>query len=178
MPKARALKIISSSHLAKPLDGSLFAHNARAWLAVLGTRAAQRAISLPYSARYAYCHAAAFWPNASEWEAAVDSAGRFDALTGRLADASLNMLLVKFNASFDGSGDTSDLAWFPAWALVEKPVSRDGSPGRNPRDTSRPNGRCASSSICSTSSVKDVITTRLNVVARQPLAVRVGLSHT
>jgi hypothetical protein len=164
--------------------------DATAWLAVLWKRTAQRAASLPYSALHADCHAAAFWMNASEWEAAIDATGcieswrripaplgwmaeatyrlagieaawpmlaelawlspaRFDALAGRLADASLNMLLVKFNASFDGSGDTSDLAWFPAWALVEKrPVSRDGSPRRNPRDTSRPSGRCASSSTC------------------------------
>lgn len=48
------------------------------------------------------------------------SVERFDTLAGRLADSSLDTLLARFGASFDGNGDASDLGWFPAWALVEK----------------------------------------------------------
>jgi len=52
------------------------------------------------------------------------SPGRFDALTKRLAEPSLDKLRKRFDASFDagvdGSGDIADLAWFPAWVLTEK----------------------------------------------------------
>ncbi len=31
-------------------------------------------------------------------------------------------LLGKFQADFEGAGDSSDLAWFPAWVLTERPA--------------------------------------------------------
>lgn len=34
----------------------------------------------------------------------------------------LQTLVRKFEASFDGSGDADDLAWFPAWVLTERPA--------------------------------------------------------
>ena len=43
-----------------------------------------------------------------------------DTLLRRLADPELNALLKKFHAMFDGAGDVTDLAWFPAWALTEE----------------------------------------------------------
>ncbi|WP_144155250.1 hypothetical protein [Paraburkholderia sp. BCC1885] len=60
----------------------------------------------------------AAWPMMAEL--AWLSAERLDALARRLADPSLDALLARFSATFDGNGDTSDLCWFPAWALVEK----------------------------------------------------------
>jgi hypothetical protein len=33
----------------------------------------------------------------------------------------LQQLLAKFGAGFEGEGDVSDLAWFPAWVLTERP---------------------------------------------------------
>ncbi len=47
---------------------------------------------------------------------------RFDALTRRLADPALDKLRRRFDSSFDGEGNVSDLAWFPAWVLTEKAV--------------------------------------------------------
>ena len=49
------------------------------------------------------------------------SPARFDGLTQRIADPRLENLRKKFDASFEGDGDTADLAWFPAWVLTEKP---------------------------------------------------------
>ncbi len=60
----------------------------------------------------------AAWPMLAEL--AWLSPARFDILAGRLADTFLDALLLAFNAQFEGSGDVSDLAWFPAWALIEK----------------------------------------------------------
>ena len=50
------------------------------------------------------------------------SPGRFDLLTKRLADPLLERLRKRFDASFEDAGDVSDLAWFPAWVLTEKPA--------------------------------------------------------
>ncbi|CAN7309528.1 hypothetical protein LJR034_001489 [Caballeronia sp. LjRoot34] len=60
----------------------------------------------------------AAWPMMAEL--AWLSPERLDSLARSLADPSLDALLARFNATFDGNGDTSDLCWFPAWALVEK----------------------------------------------------------
>ncbi|WP_438391712.1 hypothetical protein [Caballeronia sp. DA-9] len=60
----------------------------------------------------------AAWPMMAEL--AWLSPERLDSLARSLADPSLDALLGRFNATFDGDGDTSDLCWFPAWALVEK----------------------------------------------------------
>lgn len=43
---------------------------------------------------------------------------RFDTLTKRLADPVLGRLRKGFDAGFEGQGDVSDLAWFPAWVLT------------------------------------------------------------
>ena len=48
------------------------------------------------------------------------SPSRFDTLAKRLADPSLERLLKKFGANFEGEGTSDDLAWFPAWALTEE----------------------------------------------------------
>lgn len=60
--------------------------------------------------------------------------GRFATLSHRLADVSLNALRRKFDANFEGSGQTADLAWFPAWVLTEKPgvarLLREARPSR------------------------------------------------
>jgi hypothetical protein len=47
---------------------------------------------------------------------------RFDALAQRRADPLLQRLRRQFDQCFEGNGDTTDLAWFPAWALIEKPA--------------------------------------------------------
>lgn len=47
---------------------------------------------------------------------------RFGALSQRLRDPSLQALRKRFDAAFEGEGDASDLAWFPAWVPIEKPV--------------------------------------------------------
>ena len=47
---------------------------------------------------------------------------RFDALAQRRADPLLQRLRRQFDQCFEGNGDTSDLAWFPAWVLIEKPA--------------------------------------------------------
>ncbi|NYH14049.1 hypothetical protein [Paraburkholderia bryophila] len=75
-------------------------------------------------------------------------AGRFDALAGRLADASPAPLLVRFNASFEGAGDTSDLAWFFAWTLIGKTGLARRLRLSQPSRQLLPSGQCASSSIC------------------------------
>jgi hypothetical protein len=46
---------------------------------------------------------------------------RFADLLTRLADPSLDALHWRFGAQFDGAGGLADLAWFPAWLLIEKP---------------------------------------------------------
>jgi hypothetical protein len=72
------------------------------------------------------------WPLLTEL--AWLSPGRFAALPQRLGDASLGVLRRKFDANFDGSGQTADLAWFPAWVLTEKPglapLLREAQPSR------------------------------------------------
>ena len=58
------------------------------------------------------------WPLLAElaWLAPA----RFDALARRLADPALDKLRRQFDAGFEGHGDASDLAWFPAWVLTRK----------------------------------------------------------
>ena len=62
------------------------------------------------------------------------SPGRLADLLHRLADASIDTLRRKFDANFEGAGQTADLAWFPAWVLIEKPglapLLRDAQPSR------------------------------------------------
>lgn len=49
------------------------------------------------------------------------SPARFDDLARRLADPSMDKLRKRFDATFEGDSDVADLAWFPAWLLIEKP---------------------------------------------------------
>jgi hypothetical protein len=62
------------------------------------------------------------------------SPGRLADLLHRLADASIDTLRRKFDANFEGAGQTADLAWFPAWVLIEKPalapLLREARPSR------------------------------------------------
>ena len=44
----------------------------------------------------------------------------FEQTTKRLADPLLHKLRKGFDANFEGQGDVSDLAWFPAWVLIEQ----------------------------------------------------------
>jgi hypothetical protein len=63
---------------------------------------------------------------------------RFGELVQRLGDPILQQLSRRFEASFEGVGDASDLAWFPAWLLTDRPdlavhlgaaqLSLDGAP--------------------------------------------------
>ena len=59
------------------------------------------------------------WPLLTEL--AWLSPRRFADLLTRLDDASLDALRRRFDAQFDGAGGLADLAWFPAWLLIEKP---------------------------------------------------------
>ena len=54
-------------------------------------------------------------------EVAWLSPRRLDELVSHACDPSLQQLVDKFESSFDGTGDASDLAWFPAWVLTERP---------------------------------------------------------
>lgn len=46
---------------------------------------------------------------------------RFGELVQRSGDPILQQLSHRFEASFEGVGDASDLAWFPAWLLTDRP---------------------------------------------------------
>lgn len=46
---------------------------------------------------------------------------RLDELMQYCSDPSLPQLRRKFELRFEGAGDASDLAWFPAWVLTERP---------------------------------------------------------
>ena len=76
--------------------------------------------SLMWMAHARYCSdgLGAAWPLLTEL--AWLSPGRFASLVTELSDPSLNALRRKFDAQFEGAGQTADLAWFPAWILVEK----------------------------------------------------------
>jgi hypothetical protein len=75
---------------------------------------------LMWMARARYCSdgLGAAWPLLTEL--AWLSPGRFASLVTEIRDPSLNALRRKFDAQFEGAGQTADLAWFPAWILVEK----------------------------------------------------------
>ena len=44
-----------------------------------------------------------------------------DEVVRHASDPLLHQMTRKFEASFEGAGDQSDLAWFPAWALTDRP---------------------------------------------------------
>jgi hypothetical protein len=54
-------------------------------------------------------------------ELAWISPRRFEPLARSLEDRLLRSLLQRFDADFEGSGDSEDAAWFPAWLLAEQP---------------------------------------------------------
>jgi hypothetical protein len=60
----------------------------------------------------------------STWPLLVElawlSPRRFATLLADIADTALDALRKKFDTQFEGTGQTADLAWFPAWALIEK----------------------------------------------------------
>lgn len=47
---------------------------------------------------------------------------RLDAVATAVADPMLQALRLKFEQEFEVEGDPSDLAWFPAWVLIEQPA--------------------------------------------------------
>src|SRR6185369_15875523 len=60
------------------------------------------------------------------WPVITELAWRAPQALGELAyravpDSLLCQLVRRFAASFDGEGELSDLAWFPAWLLIDKP---------------------------------------------------------
>ena len=57
------------------------------------------------------------WPLLAElaWLAPA----RFGAVEQALGDPLVDKLRKQFDASFEGSGDSTDLAWFPAWLLTQ-----------------------------------------------------------
>lgn len=88
-------------------------------------------------AKHRACGLQAAWPLLAElaWLAPA----RLDALMPRLADPMLDRLRARFDATFDATPGAApghcamgpagaaapDLAWFPAWVLVEKPALAD-----------------------------------------------------
>ena len=54
-------------------------------------------------------------------ELAWVSPGRFGELARSLQDRRLGALLQRFDADFEGRGDSDDNAWFPAWLLTDQP---------------------------------------------------------
>jgi len=46
---------------------------------------------------------------------------RLEAVITHRPDPLLQPLLTRFGQGFEGAGDASDLAWFPAWVLTERP---------------------------------------------------------
>jgi len=63
------------------------------------------------------------WPMLAEL--AWMSPRRFEEFSARTTDPVLQPLKRKFHAEFDGAGDTSDFAWFPAWVLTDRPDLAD-----------------------------------------------------
>jgi len=61
----------------------------------------------------------ATWPLLAEL--AWLSPRRLGELVPRSPDPLLPPLMSKFEADFEGAGDDSDIAWFPAWVLTERP---------------------------------------------------------
>jgi hypothetical protein len=49
------------------------------------------------------------------------SPARLESVITQRPDPLLQPLLAKFGAAFEGEGDATDLAWFPAWVLTERP---------------------------------------------------------
>jgi hypothetical protein len=84
-------------------------------------------------ARYCSDGLGAAWPLLTEL--AWLSPGRFASLIAELRDPPLDALRRKFDAQFEGTGQTADLAWFPAWVLVEKAALasriREAQPSRH-----------------------------------------------
>lgn len=70
-------------------------------------------------AEYRVSGLAAAWPLLAElsWLAPPRAA----MLAARLQDPELNGLLSRFDAQFEGDGETGDFAWFPAWTLIAEP---------------------------------------------------------
>jgi len=54
-------------------------------------------------------------------ELAWISPARLEAVITQRPDPLLQPLLAKFGTGFEGEGDATDLAWFPAWVLTERP---------------------------------------------------------
>ncbi len=77
----------------------------------------------------------ATWPLLAElaWMAPP----RFDATTSLINDPVLIKLRRRFDAEFEGEGGQDDLAWFPAWAVVDDnrlaPVLRPAQAGQQQR---------------------------------------------
>lgn len=49
------------------------------------------------------------------------SPARLEAVITQRPDPLLQPLLTRFGQGFEGAGDVTDLAWFPAWVLTERP---------------------------------------------------------
>nr|WP_319565593.1 hypothetical protein [uncultured Rhodoferax sp.] len=49
------------------------------------------------------------------------SPSRLELVLSQQPDPLLQPLLARFGQTFEGTGDATDLAWFPAWVLTERP---------------------------------------------------------
>jgi hypothetical protein len=100
--------------------------NAREWKAAaqaVKTIESWRRIPVPLAwmveARLHLLGLEATWPMLAElgWLSPL----RLDDLGRRSPDPLLPQLMREFEAEFDGAGDASDLAWFAAWVLTQRP---------------------------------------------------------
>ncbi len=92
----------------------------KAALAIASWRRMPATLGWVAQARYHMHGVAAIWPLLCELAWMVPS--HCDALITSLADPLLIGLRKHFYASFEGQGDSTDLAWFPAWLLITKPA--------------------------------------------------------
>ncbi|NRF65494.1 hypothetical protein HLB44_00715 [Aquincola sp. S2] len=79
----------------------------------------------------------ACWPIVAELAWLAPSA-LADLARRTVPDPLLCQLVRRFAAAFDGEGDESDLAWFPAWLLIDRPDLEPGLAGAPPAQDSAP----------------------------------------
>lgn len=131
---AQRLRELARRAAALPFDADRAdGHAASLWLAggdwAAAAEAAQgiaswRRVPAPPAwvaeARCRLAGAEAAWPLLAEL--AWIAPGRLAGLLDRLPDASLQALRKAFGRDYEGDDGSGDLAWWPAWALIERPT--------------------------------------------------------